>query len=67
MDFHILSDMLVNLGWRRVELVRFHSREHAVDVKTWCKDNLKHAWESRGSTFIFENAVDANWFTLKWL
>jgi hypothetical protein len=66
-DFNILSDMLIQLGWRKVELLRFNSREHAVDVKLWCKENIKNPWECRGSTFIFEDAVDANWFTLKWL
>jgi hypothetical protein len=65
-DFHILSDMLIQLGWRKVELLRFNSREHAVDVKLWCKENIKNPWECRGSTFIFEDSKDANWFILKW-
>jgi hypothetical protein len=67
MDFNILSDMLIQLGWRKVELLRFNSREHAVDVKLWCKENIKNPWECRGSTFIFEDAADANWFTLRWI
>lgn len=66
-DFNILSDMLIQLGWQRVVLPRFSSREHAVDIKLWCEDNIKNPWESRGSTFVFESDADANWFTLRWL
>ena len=32
-DFQILSDMLVELGWHKVELIRFDSNRQAVDIK----------------------------------
>lgn len=67
MDFHILSDMLVKLGWKKVTLTRFFSRKHSVNILMWCEENIKHPFEHRGSTFVFENEGDAVNFTLKWL
>jgi hypothetical protein len=66
-DFEFLTDVLLACGWTRVELDRFRSREHSVDVVTWCHDNSKGRWKHLGKTFIFENAKDATWFALKWL
>ena len=66
-DFQILADMLVQAcDWRKVELIRFSNNKHAVDIKLWLKENAKGHWESRGSTFIFEDTGDAINFTLKW-
>ncbi len=67
MDFHILSDMLVQLGWHKVELIRFRSKEHSVDIKLWCEENIKNPWECRGSSFIFQDVGDAVNFALRWL
>lgn len=66
MDFHILSDMLVGLGWTKVSLTRFNNNKHAIDIKIWLQENVKGHWESRGSSFVFENEGDAVNFTLKW-
>lgn len=67
MDFHILSDMLVQMGWKKVVLTRFFSRKHSVDILMWCEEHVKHPFEHRGTTFVFENQGDAVNFTLKWL
>jgi len=67
MDFEILSNMLVELGWKKVVLTRFFSREHSVDIVTWCEENIKYPHERRGSTFVFQDEGDAINFTLKWL
>lgn len=66
-DFQILSDMLVELGWHKISLDRFRNNHHAVDIKYWLKANAKSHWECRGSTFVFQDAGDAVNFTLKWL
>lgn len=66
MDFHILSDMLVQMGWKKVVLTRFFSRKHSVNILMWCEEHIKHSFEHRGSTFVFENEGDAVTFTLKW-
>lgn len=67
MDFHILSDMLVQMGWKKITLTRFFSRKHSVDILMWCEEHVKHPFEHRGTTFVFENQGDAVNFTLKWL
>ncbi len=66
MDKEILWGMLVGLGWTRVTLPRFNSREHSVDVLHWVEDNCKHPYERKGSEYIFEDSRDAVNFILKW-
>lgn len=67
-DFSILADMLIkSCGWKKVVLTRFFSRKHSVDILMWCEEHIKHPFEHRGSTFVFENEGDAVNFTLKWL
>ena len=67
-DFEILTDVLVkSCGWHRVNLERFQNNNHAVDVTTWCHDNVKNEWKRCGSYFIFEDQGDAVNFTLKWI
>ena len=66
-DKEILWGMLANLGWTRVLLPRFNSREHSVDVITWLEDNCKSPYERKGSEVIFESEQEAAWFVLKWL
>ena len=66
-DFQVLSDMLVQLGWRKVTLTRFFSRKHSVDILMWCEEHIKHPFEHRGTTFVFENQGDAVNFSLRWV
>jgi hypothetical protein len=66
-DKEILWGMLVGLGWTRVLLPRFNSREHSVDVVMWLEENCKNPYERKGSEVIFENPSDAVNFILKWL
>jgi hypothetical protein len=66
MDKEILWGMLVKLGWTRVLLPRFESREHSVDVITWLHDNCKNPYERKGSEVIFESSVDAVNFIMRW-
>ena len=66
-DFEILTDVLVkSCGWHRVSLERFRDNRHAVNITTWCQDNVKNQWKRNGCHFIFENTGDAVVFTLKW-
>ncbi len=65
-DKEILWGMLVGLGWTRVMLPRFNSREHSIDILMWIESNCKHPYERKGSEFIFENDRDAVNFILKW-
>jgi hypothetical protein len=66
MDKEILWGMLEKLGWTRVILPRFESREHSVDVVTWLHDNCKNPYERKGSEVIFENSGDAVNFIMRW-
>jgi hypothetical protein len=65
-DKEILWGMLTNLGWTRVLLPRFNSREHADNVIEWLKENCKNPHERKGSEVIFEKESDAVNFILKW-
>lgn len=67
MDFSILADMLVQLGWHRVNIDRFKDNRHAVDIKLWCEEHIKNPWESRGTLFVFEDQGDAVNFVFKWV
>ena len=65
-DREILWGMLAELGWRRVNLNRFTDNKHAVDITHWLALHCNHAFERRGTDFIFESEVDAVNFTLRW-
>ncbi len=67
MDFHILSDMLVDLGWTKV-FVRYNPPERSwVDIKQWAEDNCKGSHQEHNGIWLFESQQDANWFTLRWV
>ncbi len=65
-DREILWGMLVKMGWRRVMLDRLTDNNHAVDITHWLALHCNHAFERRGTDFIFESEVDAVNFTLRW-
>lgn len=65
-DWEILADMFVKLGWIMIDLQRFHNNEEAVDVANWIEENCTGKHMHRGKTFVFENKQDAEWFTLRW-
>lgn len=67
-DWEILSDILNNtLGWTKVLLERYNSNQHAVDIKNWIEENCKSNIKYRGTTFLFEDSKEAQWFSLRWL
>lgn len=67
-DFEILTNVLVKMcDWHRIDLGRFKNNEHAVNITTWCQENIKGNWKRNGCHFIFEKSNDALMFTLKWL
>lgn len=65
-DFTILSDMLVGIGWRKVVLSPM-TWEQGVEVDTWVETNVKGNFETMGLVWVFEHEDDANWFSLRWL
>lgn len=66
-DREILWGFLTELGWQRVMLSRLQDNKHAIDIRVWLDENCKHAYQTSGRDFIFENQQDANWFILRWM
>jgi hypothetical protein len=65
-DFSILTDMLCQIGWRKVILSPMtHEDSEAVDV--WTAQHVKGHFETMGLVWVFEQEEDANWFTLRWM
>lgn len=66
-DWELIVDLMVSVGWTRVRLERFDHRHHAIDIHDWLVENCSGHYKSRGSTFVFEKAEEAEWFSLRWL
>lgn len=64
-DFEILSGMLVQTGWTRIQLGR-PPRTIASDINIWMHNECKNHWERHGATWIFENKDEAALFKLTW-
>lgn len=65
-DFTILTDMLVEIGWRKV-ILRPMTWETGAEIDLWVDNNIKGKHETMGLVWVFEYEDDANWFILRWL
>jgi hypothetical protein len=65
-DFQILVDMLVQIGWRKVILSPM-TIEDGIEVDYWTAKHVKGNFETMGLVWVFEQEEDANWFALRWL
>jgi magnesium transporter len=65
-DFTILTDMLCELGWRKVILSPM-TWEDGLEVDAWTDKHIKGHFENMGLVWVFEDEEDANWFALRWL
>jgi hypothetical protein len=65
-DFQILADMLVGIGWRKVVLSPM-TWEQGLEVDAWTEKHVKGHFETMGLVWVFEDEEDANWFALRWL
>jgi hypothetical protein len=65
-DFTILSDMLVEIGWTKVILTPM-TWEDSYAVDEWVSTYIKDSVETMGLVWVFENPAEANWFALRWL
>lgn len=65
-DFQILSDMLVSMGWHKMEFEPMREEEEAAEIKEWIKTSCKGNVKSYGSNWLFENEKDMVWFMLRW-
>jgi len=65
-DFTILTDMLIQIGWRKVVLKPM-TWEQGYEVDAWTEKHVKGHFETMGLVWVFEDEEDANWFALRWL
>ena len=65
-DFGILTEMLCELGWRRIILSPM-STEDSYEVDAWTAKHIKGHFETMGLVWVFELEEDANWFALRWM
>ena len=65
-DFGILTEMLCELGWRKV-ILRPMTWEAGANIDAWTAKHIKGPFETMGLVWIFEQEQDANWFALRWM
>ena len=65
-DFQILSDMLVSMGWHRMEFEPIRGEEEVIEIKDWIKTSCKGKVQSYGRNWLFEDEKDIAWFMLRW-
>lgn len=66
-DWETMADMLVAVGWVKVQLDWVKDRYKSIDIRVWLDDNCKGHYKNRSTTFVFEKEEDAEWFSLRWL
>jgi hypothetical protein len=64
--FHVMADILVDIGWTSVQLKRFRNNKEAIDINLWVEYNCVGKWKKQSTRFIFEKKQDAEWFILRW-
>lgn len=65
-DWEIISDMMVHVGWVKVELPTLGSNKRAIDMNDWMHNECTKHWKRRGKTFLFESKEEAALFRLTW-
>lgn len=65
-DFTILSEMLIEIGWQKV-ILKPMSWEDGAAVDLWVEQNVKGHHQTMGLVWVFERSEDANWFAMRWL
>lgn len=65
-DFEVLTDVMCQSGWHKVDLSRYTDNYHAIDVREWVSINCRGKHHSYGRHWIFENSADAVLFKLRW-
>ena len=65
-DWGIISDLLCEDGWTRVELSRYVDNHHAIDIREWVAECCVGKRDNKGATWIFEDPAEATMFRLRW-
>jgi hypothetical protein len=65
-DFGILTDMLCQIGWRKI-ILKPMTWETGASIDVWTDIHIKGPFETMGLVWVFEREEDANWFALRWM
>lgn len=65
-DWKLITDMMISIGWTKVELPRFSLHGPTLDMNNWMHNECRHHWKRRGKTWVFENKEEAALFKLTW-
>lgn len=65
-DFSIIADMLIEMGWTKLTFSPHQDEKIAADIKFWIDHHCKGKCKSLDDTWLFENEKDAMWFMLRW-
>lgn len=65
-DWQLIADLKIASGWSKVVLDPM-TWERSYEVDDWVSDNIKGPFDTRGLVWIFKEAREANWFSLRWL
>jgi hypothetical protein len=64
-DWEILADIYLKNGWTEV-ILKDHWRYNLIEVDRWNKANCKGPATGYKNRWLFREAADATWFTLRW-
>ena len=65
-DFHILSEMLIELGWTKIVLKPM-TQETGQVLDNWVEKHVKGPFETMGLVWLFQDSKDATMFILRWV
>jgi hypothetical protein len=65
-DWEIMCDLMIRVGWHRVEANTEYNIDDYCTVKEWLNQNIKNHYKCRHGTWLFEQSEDAAWFALRW-
>jgi len=67
-DFEVMSTLLVESGWTKIELETLGSNKKAIDMREWAEAEgiTAHGVYQRGRTWLFKCYEDAILFKLTW-
>jgi hypothetical protein len=65
-DFGVICNLLVDIGWVKVEFEALRPNKRAVDITNWLHTECKQEWKHHGRTFVFESKEEAALFKLTW-
>jgi hypothetical protein len=65
-DFGVMCNLLVDIGWVKVEFEALRPNKRAVDITNWLHAECKQEWKHHGRLFVFESKEDAALFKLTW-